>query len=81
MVRSPNEDKTRYSTPTEYYFRRMSIFNQTVAVGKPQDSIANATTELEKFVASDSNYDDLSKRVRVYNERKFLNQVCSLLIA
>lgn len=53
----------------------MAFVNQTVAVGNPQDTIANATAELDKFVASDATYDDLAKRVRVYNERKLTHRI------
>ena len=43
--------------------------NQTVVLARPQDSIDQAASELDKFVIADNNYDDLSKRLRVYSER------------
>ena len=45
--------------------------NQTVVLARPQDSIDQAAAELDKFVSADNNYDDLSKRLRVYSERKY----------
>ncbi|XP_067928624.1 nuclear pore complex protein Nup155-like [Watersipora subatra] len=46
-----------------------SLINQTVVLARPQDSIDQAAVELDKFVKADNNYDDLSKRLRVYSEQ------------
>ena len=48
-----------------------AFMNQTVVLARPQDSIDQAAAELDKFVIADNNYDDLSKRLRVYSERKY----------
>lgn len=45
-----------------------TLASQTVVLARPQDSIEQAATELEKFVILDRNYDDLSKKLRVYSE-------------
>lgn len=47
-----------------------SYGNQTVVLTRPQDFVDQAAIELDKFVTADNNYDDLSKRLRVYSESK-----------
>jgi hypothetical protein len=44
------------------------VNNETVVLARPQDSINQASLELDKFVAADSKYDDLAKRLHLYNE-------------
>lgn len=47
-----------------------SINNETVVLARPQDSVDQASLELDKFVAADNKYEDLSRRLHVYNESK-----------
>lgn len=43
-----------------------------MVLARPQDSIDQAALELDKFVAADSNYDDLSKRLHLHSESKLI---------